>query len=200
MKGRNTAREIFDASIGEYSGEILERIVANVKDNEAEITTDAIHAFESLCDKALSLQETGTLGKILTISFSLLRTSFAQKKGLYLIEAYDDDSLKAECLCEGYWEASFAFDPYFALIAELKKKKIDFGPSVRDVDIEEYTFALSVVPQLRVEAFISGIARILAILPSYTALARKAGCTIMIGEYNSSQKIVYPENDVDKKP
>jgi hypothetical protein len=199
MAGLSDAPEAFDAYIKEIPGEILGRIAETVKTGEAAITDGAVSAFGSVCGKALSLQKTAELGEVLTICFSLLRVDFAKRKGVYRIDVCDDRWLVTEKACAGYWEAAFAFGPYFELIDELKKKRGDFGIGIREVDTEEYFFALSVVPELRVRAFLAGIAGILASMPPYRALSRREGCTITVGEYRGAQEIIYRERDGNGK-
>jgi hypothetical protein len=51
--------------------------------HKEETTADATEAFASLCDKAASMQQSGTLGDIATIRFSFLRTELAHGRGIF---------------------------------------------------------------------------------------------------------------------
>jgi hypothetical protein len=190
MGRENAIREFVETHVNETLDKLPGKIAANLRNNEAAITDGAVRAFASVCDEALMRQEEATLGNVLMISFSFLRTGLAGGKGIYRIDVCDDNWLTAETPCAGYWEAAFAFDPYFAFVGERKQKLRGPERDVREIDIEEYTLGLSAVPQLAANAFLAGIAPLLGAHPSYTVLSRTEGCVITVGEYRDAQTVV----------
>jgi hypothetical protein len=157
------------------------------------IRNDVIRAFESVCAEATGRQEKGTLGCVRAVSFSFLRTELIKGKGVYRIDVLDEDGLADSFPCPGYWEAAFAFEPYFRITGDLKKNLHGFGAELRDAHADYFSLAFCVFPQLAANAFLANIAPQLAAHPAYSALSRTGGCAITAGEYGDLQTAIHAD-------
>jgi hypothetical protein len=163
--------------------------------NGDSIRNDVVRAFESVCAEASERQEKGTLGRVSAVSFSFLRTEFIKGKGVYRIDVLDEDGLADSFPFPGYWEAAFAFEPYFRITGDLKKNLHGFGAELRDAHADYFSLAFCVFPQLAANAFLANIAPRLAAHPAYSALSRAKSCVITVGEYDDLQATIHTDEE-----
>jgi hypothetical protein len=189
MDREYAASEFFDAHIAPT----LERVSDIAADMES-AKDAAIHAFGSVCEKVAALQKEKALGDVIMVHFSFLRTGLAERKGIYRIDMCDENWLTNTSPCHGYWEAAFAFGPYFGLVDEWKHALSGFGRNLREADIDYFALGLSIFPQLAANALLANIAVSLGTLPAYKALSRR-DCVISVGEYRDAQTTIYEDGD-----
>jgi hypothetical protein len=195
MKDRKTALDEFFGLYVEKSMESFPELMEKaLSEKGEEARREAVRAFESVCEKALEEQNQGELGDAILICFSFLRTGLANEKGVYLIEVYDEAWLSNTLSCHEYWEAAFAFEPYFRLVREWKEQRRHFGQGVIDADIDYFALGLSLFPQFSSDALLAELGRTLGTLPAYIALSKR-DCAITVGEYRDTQAVIFPIGD-----
>jgi hypothetical protein len=162
------------------------------KDEDA-IRKGILRAFELVCGEALKRQEEKTLGRVSAVRFSFLRTEFIKGKGIYRTDVCDESGSTDSFPCRGYWEAAFAFEPYFRIMGERKKNLRGFGAELRDAHADYLSLVFCGFPQLAANAFLADIAPQLAAHPAYSALSRTGGCAITAGEYGDLQTAIHAD-------
>ncbi|MDR1245675.1 MAG: hypothetical protein LBK57_01440 [Clostridiales Family XIII bacterium] len=167
--------------------------------HKEETIGSATETFTLLCDKAASMQQGGTLGDIVSIRFSFLRTEFAREKGIYSVDACDERPFATKIPCFALWDAKYIFDPYFEIVRlwKTKGKKCELG--IREVDVDGFASEISVFPQFIANVFLAGLANTFGEHASYAVLSKTGDCTITVGEYGGLQTTVYPVNQNEKR-
>jgi hypothetical protein len=184
--------EFLETHTAADSKRVPDTIKKSLDENTGASKDELLGIFAALCDRALLMQESGTLGDIAMINISFLRIGLAEGKGLYRLDVCDEHWLAAKIPCFALWNAKLAFEPYFEQANDLKRSAIDFGYGLREVDIEGYVYGLSSLPRLAADAFLADSVPALGMHPSYAALAKAEDCAITLGEYRDSQTILYP--------
>jgi hypothetical protein len=194
------ALNIFEETVvKETLNDIPAGIRKSLESHMEETVKSATDAFGLLCDKALSMQQSGTLGDIVTIRFSFLRTEFAHEKGIYSVDACDERPFATRTPCFALWDAKHIFDPYFEIVRLWKTNAKKGGLGIREVDVDGFAMEISVFPQFIANMFLAGLANAFGEHTSYTVLSKTDDCTITVGEYSGRQTIVYPANENEKR-
>jgi hypothetical protein len=194
IKHEHALNQFKDSVVMETLSLIPAGIRKNLESHTEEAEAGAADAFGFLCDKVLSMQQSGALGNVVTIRLSFLRTELAHEKGIYSIDACDERLFATKTPCFALWDAKYIFDPYFEVVRLWKTKGRKSGLGVREVDVDCYALELSVFPQLVANTLLTGLANAFGEHTSYAALSKTDDCIITVGEYSGSQTTIYPLN------
>lgn len=164
------------------------------RNNKEDIDSELIKRFGSVCEKCIDMQKNNLKGQVTYIYFSLLRTSILEGKGEFRIDLYDENWFLDKQECSINIELDFLYRCIFELKSNLKIRKIDYGRTITDMDIETiildetdkyHILAVELLKEL-VSKFVES--------DSYKKMNKSINIKILAGELMDSSEIIY-END-----
>ncbi|WP_058485601.1 pentapeptide repeat-containing protein [Defluviitalea phaphyphila] len=161
------------------------------KENIEFLTDKFCEAFKKLCNKIISLQQSGEKGKISFINFQILRTDILQKKYRILITAYD----KNFYLDKKPVQVDFEMKEMFTYLNDLEEYLLkNYKQYVGKINVDD----ISVIIQMQVINYIRYIINISRIairkiknLSYFTEIEKEEDFYISTGEYKDYSELIY---------
>lgn len=148
-------------------------------------------AFESLCKKAIALQEIKAKGKIKYIYFSFLRTSIMENTAFYRLDAYDEKWFLDKQECSVMWDADFIFRNLFNHIEEIQTKTVAYARKITPIDIEEIKFCEALKYNTLTIEFLKEMVPVLIECEAYKEMVKDTDITILAGEFMDISEVLY---------
>lgn len=161
------------------------------RENKASIENGLKAAFESLCNRVLTLQNQNAKGSIRYIYFSFLRTSIMEDNAFYRIDAYDEKWFLDKEECFAMWNADFIFRNLFDHMKEIKTKTCDYARKISPIDIEEIKQCEALKYNTLTTEFIKEMIPMLIECKPYKEMAKAPDINILAGEFMDRSEVLY---------
>ena len=161
------------------------------KENKDIIENGLKSAFESLCNRAITLHNQNAKGNIKYIYFSFLRTSIMEDTAFYRIDAYDEKWFLDKEECFAMWDAEFIFRNLFDHMKETKTKTGGYARKITPIDIEEIKQCEALKYHTLTMEFIKEMIPMLIECTPYKDMAKAPDINILAGEFMDRSEVVY---------
>lgn len=166
------------------------------KSNKEEIDSKLRQKFELLCNKCIEMQNNNLKGEVSYIYFSSLRTSILEGKGEFRIDFYDENWFLDKEECSNNIELDFLYITLFELESTLKSKKIEYGRTITEMDVEYIILDEADKYHILCGEFLKDMVKEKFInLSSYKEMKRSSNLKILVGEFMDEAEIIYEENE-----
>lgn len=164
--------------------------------NKEEIDSKLRQKFDFLCKKCIEMQNSNLKGEVNYIYFSLLRTSILEGKGEFRIDFYDENWFLDKEECSDNIELDFLYNTLFELESTLKSKKIEYGRTITEMDVEYIILDEADKYHILCGEFLKDMVKEQFInLPSYKEMKKSSNLKILVGEFMDETEIIYEENE-----
>ncbi|MBY6915842.1 hypothetical protein FDB42_16140 [Clostridium botulinum] len=164
------------------------------RNNKEDIDSELIKRFDSVCEECISMQNDNLKGQVTYIYFSLLRTSILEGKGEFRIDLYDENWFLDKQECSINIELDFLYSSLFELKSNLKSRKIEYGRTITDMDIEYIILDEADKYHILAVEFLKELVSKFIEIDSYKEMKKSSNIKIISGELMDSSEIIY-END-----
>ena len=164
--------------------------------NKEEFDSKLRQKFDSICNKCIDLQNNNLKGEVEYIYFSLLRTSILEGRGEFRIDFYDKNWFLDKEECSVNIELDFLYITLFELESTLKSKKMEYGRTITEMDVEYIILDEADKYHILCGEFLKDMVKEQFInLPSYKEMKRSSNLKILVGEFMDETEIIYEENE-----
>ncbi len=170
------------------------RIDEFYRNNKEDIDSELIKRFDSVCEECISMQKDNLKGEVNYIYFSLLRTSILEGKGEFRIDLYDENWFLDKQECSINIELDFLYSSLFEFKSNLKSRKIEYGRTITDMDIEYIILDEADKYHILAVEFLKELVSKFIEIDSYKEMKKSSNIKIISGELMDSSEIIY-END-----
>ncbi|EES48178.1 hypothetical protein NE172_13885 [Clostridium botulinum] len=171
----------------------FKRIITVYSVNKDNVKENLISEFNSICEKAILLQENKLKGEIKYIYLSMMRTKILKNIGQWRVDLYDEKWFLDKEECAGYMYFDFVYEELFNNMELLLEKKKEYGRVIKESDIYA-------IKQSEAEKYQSLVVKILKdILPSFLEcrsfkeMKKNKDFVIAAGQYMDIAVKIYPE-------
>ena len=166
------------------------------RNNKEEFDFKLRQKFEFICKKCIEMQNSNLKGEVNYIYFSLLRTSLLEGRGEFRIDFYDENWFLDKAECSVNIELDFLYTTLFELESILKSKKIEYGRTITEMDIEYIILDEADKYHILCAEFLKDIIKEQFInLKSYKEMKKSNNLKILIGEFMDEAEIIYEAHD-----
>ncbi|WP_252244582.1 MULTISPECIES: hypothetical protein [unclassified Clostridium] len=170
------------------------RIDEFYRNNKEDIDSELIKRFDSVCEKCIDMQKNNLKGKVTYIYFSLLRTSIIEAKGEFRIDLYDENWFLDKQESSISIKLDFLYSSLFEMKSNLKSRKIEYGRTITDMDIEHIILDEADKYHILAVEFLKELVSKFIESDSYKEMKKSSNIKILAGELMDSSEIIY-END-----
>ena len=165
------------------------------RDNKEEIDFKLRQKFDFICKKCIDMQKKNLKGEVNYIYFSLLRTSILEGRGEFRIDFYDENWFLDKEESSVNIELDFLYSTLFELESLLKNKKMEYGRTITEMDIEYIILDEADKYHILCAEFLKDMVKEQFInLPSYKEMKKSSNLKILVGEFMDETEIIYEEN------
>lgn len=162
------------------------------RENKEEIDSKLRKKFDFICQKCIEMQNGNVKGEINYIYFSFLRTSLLEGKGEFRIDFYDENWFLDKNECSVNIELDFLYKSLFELEPQLKERKMEYGRTITDMDVEYIILDEADKYNILCTEFLRGIVNEQFInVPSYKEMKKSSSIKILAGEFMGESEIIY---------
>lgn len=172
----------------------FKKIITVYSINKDNVKGNLISEFNSICKKAVLLQENKLKGEVKYIYFSMMKTKIIKNRGQWRVDLYDEKWFLDKEECSGYMDFDFVYEDLFNNMKVLSEKKKEYGRVIKESDI-------SAIKQSEAEKYQSLVVKILKdILPSFLEctsfkeMKKSKDFVIVAGQYMDIAIKIYPED------
>ncbi|MFR1905912.1 MAG: hypothetical protein ACLS28_09360 [Clostridium neonatale] len=141
------------------------------------------------------MQKKNLKGEVNYIYFSLLRTSILEGRGEFRIDFYDENWFLDKEESSVNIELDFLYSTLFELESLLKNKKMEYGRTITEMDIEYIILDEADKYHILCAEFLKDMVKEQFInLPSYKEMKKSSNLKILVGEFMDETEIIYEEN------
>ena len=170
------------------------RIDEFYRNNKEDIDSELIKRFDSVYEKCIDMQKNNLKGQVTYIYFSLLRTSIIEGKGEFRIDLYDESWFLDKQECSINIKLDFLYSSLFELKLNLKSRKIEYGRTITDMDIEYIILDEADKYHILAVEFLKELVSKFIESDSYKEMKKSSNIKILAGELMDSSEIIYENN------
>ncbi|MBW6409682.1 hypothetical protein [Clostridium weizhouense] len=170
------------------------RIDEFYRNNKDDIDTKLIEKFNLVCEKCISMQKDNLKGQVAYIYFSFLRSSIIKKKGEVRIDLYDENWFLDKQECSINIELDFLYNSLFELESNLKNRKMEYGRTITDMDVEYIILDEADKYHILAVEFLKQLVSKFIEFDSYKIMKKSSNIKILAGELMDSAEIIYENN------
>ncbi|AIY79964.1 hypothetical protein FDC58_14140 [Clostridium botulinum] len=170
------------------------RIDEFYRNNKEDIDSELIKRFDLVCEECISMQNDNLKGQVTYIYFSLLRTSILEGNGEFRIDLYDENWFLDKQECSINIELDFLYNSLFEMKSNLKSRKMEYGRTITDMDIEYIILDEADKYHILAVEFLKELVSKFIESDSYKEMKKSSNIKIISGELMDSSEIIY-END-----
>ncbi|MGM0501842.1 MAG: pentapeptide repeat-containing protein [Bacillota bacterium] len=159
-----------------------------------ELIADFRASFKKMCCQVNQLQKTGKKGKIAYITYSMLRTSIADKSYVYLVEAQNEYWFCDQQIFQMEYDASWLFEFLEEAERKLQQQMNSYINPLAKTDIERITLQQAEKYNWYLIYLARYALKEVLKLEEYQNLARTQEFEVRLGEYRDLSEIVYKED------
>lgn len=176
-------KEFQEKYVANRYNEELKKIIEKYNQDREVIKEKLTAQFNSVCKKAILLQEKQLKREIKYIYFSMLRTSLLENKGQWRIDLYDERWFLDKEECSVDIDLNFVYEPLFNHMKELSDKKKEYLRTIKEKDIEAIKLKEGDKYHSLALNIIRGILQSFLECTFYKEMKKKEDIVIMAGEY-----------------
>ncbi|KFX57669.1 hypothetical protein FDB15_09010 [Clostridium botulinum] len=170
------------------------RIDEFYRNNKEDIDSELIKRFDLVCEECISMQNDNLKGQVTYIYFSLLRTSILEGNREFRIDLYDENWFLDKQECSINIELDFLYNSLFEMKSNLKSRKMEYGRTITDMDIEYIILDEADKYHILAVEFLKELVSKFIESDSYKEMKKSSNIKIISGELMDSSEIIY-END-----
>ncbi|MCE5286142.1 MAG: pentapeptide repeat-containing protein [Pelosinus sp.] len=160
-------------------------------DNLRQLVDDCANALLTYFKYIQKEQQQGRKEKIAYIFASFLYTSLAEGKGVYRLDAYDENWFFDLAECTAEYDALWAYEYLHSLCAKLQEKSKKYVGKVTRYDIDLLKRLEAAKFSVYVDAIAREAVKIAVKSPEFAAVDKEAVLEIFIGEYKDQCRMLY---------
>ncbi|KNY26818.1 pentapeptide repeat-containing protein [Pseudobacteroides cellulosolvens] len=195
MKKSEALQHFYDNYIFKIRDKKLNELKLYFETNKDTLAKEMTEAFRRICIKVKKLQLDSIKDKIAHIEFSLLRIRILEKRYSYLIDAYSGLYYLDKIECTSEYDVTWAFKYLEEFLEELEQtRKLYMNkilrPDLERIMLNEISHYNEYIVKLARYALPESVK-----IAEYNDLDRKQVVNIYVGDYRTSNAIVYREDN-----
>jgi len=176
------------------STEKMEQVTSYYEIHKEELKNNFIDAFRKICIKIKEMQNKGVKGNIGYITYSFKRLDIAERKYVYIIEAFNEEWFYDEVECMEEYDVSWAFGFLDEFEQELQEKSKLYIDKITKADMEKFRLEEIGIYHDEIVKLSRYAMPEAAKLEDYRDILKHEVIEVRVGEYKGISEVVYKED------